>query len=98
MTTTDPDAGDETGAPMGTASTFELGQIADRLGIIGRGARNQFGDRVVIIAEQVRDLAHEARRRLVADRLADDAGTPDQQRRRADERDRQDHPTARPAP
>jgi hypothetical protein len=97
--TTDPDpdaaapAAGETGAPLGTAPTFELGQIAERLGIIGRGARNEFGDRIVVVAEQVRDLAHEARRRLVADRLPDDAGTDDQRRRR--ETERQNHPSAR---
>lgn len=101
MATTDPDpdataAAAETGAPLGVASTFELGQIAERLGVIGRGARNQFGDGIVIIAERVRDLAGEARRRLVADRLGDDAGTDDQRRRREDER--QNHPTGRAGP
>jgi hypothetical protein len=93
-----PDTGDDddenpAGAPLGSAGTYELAMIGERLGILGRSARNQFGDRIVIIAEQVRDLAHEARRRLTADRLPDDAGTPEQRDRRDDERQR--HPTAR---
>jgi hypothetical protein len=83
---TDDDEEDpaRSGAPIGASGTYELAQLAERLGIIGRTAHNEFGDRLVFLAEKVRDIAREARRRLAADRLPDDAGTVEQQQRRRD--------------
>jgi hypothetical protein len=81
---TDDDEEDpaRSGAPIGASGTYELAQLAERLGIIGRSAHNEFGDRLVFLAEKVRDLAREARKRLAADRLPDDAGTVEQRQRR----------------
>lgn len=79
----DPDAG-----VIGTAGIADLNHCAELLGQLGRAARNRFGDRIVHVADEIRALAHEARRRLAADRLPDDAGTDDQQDRVDDEHDR----------
>jgi len=80
----DPALDDLACAPglVGTLGTRELGDLARRVQEIGRSARNPFGDRLVILAGRLAEFAAEARRRLAADRLPDDAGTPEQQERR----------------
>lgn len=67
---------------IGTLGTRELGDLARQVAEIGRSARNPLGERIVILAGRLQDLAAEARRRLAGDRLPADAGTPDQQARR----------------
>lgn len=84
----DPASGDDQGAPVGPAGVHELINYAQRVSEIGRAARSRLGDRLVNLADDLRALANEARRRLANDRLPDDAGTPDQQRRVEDEQRR----------
>lgn len=67
---------------IGTLGTRELGDLARQIAEIGRSARNPFGERIIIVAGRLADLAAEARRRLAEDRLPADAGTPEQQQRR----------------
>lgn len=84
----DPASGEDEGAPVGPAGVHELINCAQRVSEIGRAARSRLGDRIVALADDLRALASEARRRLADDRLPDDAGTPDQQRRVEDEQRR----------
>jgi hypothetical protein len=82
----DPVSGDDDeGAPVGPAGVHELINCAQRVSEIGRASRSRLGDRIVGVADDLRALANDARRRLADDRLPDDAGTPDQQRRVEDE-------------
>lgn len=90
----DDDAGDgpDDDGVIGPAGIADLVDCANRLGQLGRAARSRLGDRIVALADQARAIAHEARRRLEADRLPEDAGTPDQRARIDDEHDRAGHP------
>jgi hypothetical protein len=77
----DPSAvDDDEGAPIGVRDTRELAALAARVAEIGQSARNRFGERLVALADQLADLAADARRRLAGDRLPPDAGTPEQRR------------------
>lgn len=76
---------------IGTLGTRELGDLARQIAEIGRSARNPFGERIIIMAGRLQDLAAEARRRLAEDRLPDDAGTAEQQQRRRDAGGRRGH-------
>lgn len=88
----EPDVDDGVIGPPGIA---DLVDCANRLGQLGRAARSRLGDRIVALADEARAIAHEARRRLEADRLPEDAGTPDQRARIDDEHDRRaGHPPA----
>jgi hypothetical protein len=66
----DPAADDE--GTLGVRDTRDLGDLAARVGEIGAASHSAFGDRIVALADQLGDLAAEARRRL-----APEAGTPD---------------------
>lgn len=57
---------------IGTLGTAQLGDIAGRLAAIGHESHSAFGDRIVVVAGRVQDIAREARRRLHEDRLPDD--------------------------
>lgn len=58
----DPAASDE--GTLGVRDTRDLGDLAARVGEIGAAAHSAFGDRIVALADQLGDLAAEARRRL----------------------------------
>jgi hypothetical protein len=45
----------------------DLEFYGERIADIGRASHSAFGDRIVIVAGRLQDLAREARRRLVAD-------------------------------
>lgn len=82
----DPASGDDDeGAPVGPAGVHELINCAQRVSEVGRASRSRLGDRIVGVADDLRALANEARRRLADDRLPDTPGTPDQSLRIEDE-------------
>jgi hypothetical protein len=63
----DPAADDE--GTLGVRDTRDLGDLAARVGEIGAASHSAFGDRIVALADQLGDLAAEARRRLAPDDL-----------------------------
>lgn len=81
-TQSDPEAG-----AVGVLGTEGLAECADRLAVIGRAARNELGDRIVALADLVREIADEARGRLAMDAGADElrarAAEEHERRRRA---------------
>lgn len=71
---------------LGVRDARDLHDHAAVIVAIGRASHSPFGDAVAAFAGRLLDLAHEARRRLAADRLPEGAGTPEQRERIEDHR------------
>lgn len=66
---------------LGVRDARDLGDFARHVIDIGRGSHSPFGDLIAAYGLRLQRLGHEAVRRLLADRLPDDAGTPSQSER-----------------
>lgn len=77
----DPDDMCELEGTLGVRDTRDLHEHAAVIVAIGMASHSPFGDAIAAFGGRLVTLAHEARRRLAADRLPEGAGTAEQRER-----------------